>query len=146
MNFLVKTQPLAQNQLGKEPFNIVAVRGRIFDIEVNLNVTDIKATFYFEFLDESGVVQGSENANHQSIRNPVKKQALASGATEEQATSIAISTSDNVIYGMLSKIKQEKYESMVIFANAYGLTLLPIEEQDGVISFEQIEEQNTFVR
>ncbi len=133
MKFTILTQPLVQNVIGKIPFSIVAVKGKIFDVELTLNDTLIESSFYFQFIDETGKVVNEINADRSSILSGVKS-SLPEELSEEDKLSMANNITDGIIKNILTGTKIERYNAMTIFANAYGLSLLPLEEQTGILN------------
>jgi hypothetical protein len=137
MNFIVKTEPLAQKTLGKAEYDIVGVRGRIFNVSVTMDDTGIAASFFFEFLDGKGAVVGQQQADRASI---VRGALAAMPVNMEQAEkeTRANAAADSIIKAILAGTKVHKYAAMSSFAKSYGLTLLPIGEQDGILNLEEI--------
>lgn len=130
MNFVLLTEPLQQNVLGKSPFSINAVRGRIFEVDVTLEDTNIQASFFFDFLDDKGVSVNQVNANRNSVFSGVLK-SLPETLDEETKKSKANETTDKILKAILAGSKKERYEAMSLFSKAYGVTLLPLEQQVG---------------
>lgn len=137
MEFIVKTNLTPQTVLGREPYNIAGIRGRIFDIPLSLNDTELQASFYFEFLDEKEEVVGNINAYSRDIRSKVKASRIAAGDTEEVATSTSITITDQIIQAIIAGSKSQRYAAMQQFAGVYSLTLLPLEDQNGVLVVEE---------
>lgn len=136
MDFIVKTRPLSQATIGKAPFSIIAVRGRIFDLEVSLKDTELQASFYFEFLDEKKSVVNQTNATRNSIFSGVISQ-LPSSLTDEQKTAQANQLTDQTIKAIIAGTKEQRFAAMSSFAKSYGLTLLPLSEQTGKFEEEK---------
>ena len=128
MNYIIKTEPLKQTQIGKPTYNIVGVKGRMFDLDVTLETSNIEISFYFEFIDEEGNVVNSINANRNSIIKGIKEK-LPVNLLDEQKEAIANQKADEIILAILAGTKEQKYQAMQIFANSYGLSLKQLEEQ-----------------
>lgn len=142
MNFIVKVVPVPQNVLGRAPYSICGIRGRISDIPVTLNNTKLEGLFYFEFLDDNENVVDSRNAHRTELVNTFKKGILAKGTTtdEQVAEESANTAVDNIYKAILGGTKGQRYAAMTQFAKGYSMDLLPIEEQTGKIKEEVVEE------
>lgn len=134
MEFIIKTNPTPQNVLGRKPYNIIGIIGNIYDIPLTLEDTDLKVSFFFQFIDEEKKNVGNINAYSEDIKNRIIQNRISEGDTEEVAKDTAISIIDTVVKDLLAGSKEERYSAMQQFASIYSLTLLPIEEQDGVFS------------
>ena len=137
MDKVIKVVPLLQTTIEKGTYYIAYVLGRVSDISVTMETSNITGTFFFQFLDTSGNVVHSVNANRASIYNRVYAKLIGLGQTPENAEVAANSATDDIYRAILSGNAQQKYEAMGRFAASYGMTLLPIEQQDGIINLNQ---------
>ena len=90
-------------------------------------------SFYFEFVDKDGMVVDKIGSNRPGIFDKIKERLMASGVSEQNAISTANTQADNIYRAVSYGTPSQKYSAMTLFANAYGLTLLPLAQQTGKI-------------
>lgn len=131
MNFLIKTEPLLQKTIGKPDYSIVAIKGSIFDLDVSLNTTNISGTFTFHFYDENFTPVYQVNVTRETIVDKIKSKLIELNLDVNIIEGKANEQADNIYKAICGGTVEQKYEAMSQFASAYGLTLLPLEEQNG---------------
>lgn len=134
MNFIIKTEPLLQKTIGKADYNIVAIKGNMYDVAVSLDPTNIQLTFSFQFFDEDFTPVYAVNAQRIDVVNKIKNKMKALNLEEDELTLQANSAADTIFRAMLAGTAEQRYAAMSQFAEAYGLTLLPLEKQDGIFT------------
>jgi hypothetical protein len=134
---IIKTHIKPQSQIGEADYSIVAVRGRIYDVALSTADTGLEASFYFEFLAENGSVKQIKEANRESIFKGIYNM-LPDTLSDDGKETKANEETDKVIKAILAGTKTQRYAAMAAFAAAYGLVLLPLAEQNGVLASASI--------